>query len=185
LLDATNGGNQLSNAWMLVYAYWPPYEAADKKYLVFRDVTVALSDKPVTPQVGVLLARWYNPALHDRWSTTAAAPPVNGTEYKLETTSGYLMTVANAGGKPTVELEDCVSQLPGHPDHLLAEKGFCEAHEYQRLRKAGWVYSSPEENTVPLYRCYTAQEQSHFASNQSDCEKLGEMEHLLGYALSK
>jgi len=185
ILDAKTGSNQLSNSWMLVYAYWPPYEGGDKKYLVFRDVTVSLSDHPVTPQVGVLLARWYNSALHDRWSTTAAAPPVNGSAYKLETTSGYLLTVANAGGKPTVELEDCVSQRPGHPDHLLAEKGFCTAREYQRLRTAGWLYTSPQEETVPLYRCYNSREQSHFASNKSDCEKLGEMQRLLGYALGK
>jgi hypothetical protein len=183
-LDAKTGDNQLSNFWMLVYADWPP-DASGKKYLLFRDVTVSVSSKPVIPQVGVLLARWYNPALHDRWSTTAAVPPVNGNGYKLETTSGYLMTVANAGGKPSVELEDCVSQRSGHSDHLLAEKGFCAAHDYQKLRTAGWVYSSPQENSIPLYRCYNDQEHLHFASNQPDCEKLGEMERLLGYALSK
>lgn len=183
-LDAKTGDNQLSNFWMLVYADWPP-DASGKKYLLFRDVTVSVSSKPVIPQVGVLLARWYNPALHDRWSTTAAVPPVNGNGYKLETTSGYLMTVANAGGKPSVELEDCVSQRSGHPDHLLAEKGFCAAHDYQKLRTAGWVYSSPQENSIPLYRCYNDQEHLHFASNQPDCEKLGEMERLLGYALGK
>src|SRR3984893_4056573 len=26
MLDAKTGGNQLSNSWMLVYAYWPPYQ---------------------------------------------------------------------------------------------------------------------------------------------------------------
>jgi hypothetical protein len=91
------------------------------------------------------------------------------------------MTVADAA-KPSVELEDCVSQRPGHPDPLLAEKGFCAAHQYQRLRTAGWVYSQPQDQPVPLYRCYNAQEHSHFASNESDCEKLGDMERLLGYA---
>lgn len=48
--------------------------------------------------------------------------------------------------------------------------------------QAGWVYSQPQDQTVPLYRCYNAQEHSHFASNESDCEKLGDMERLLGYA---
>ena len=183
MLDAKNGGNQLSNSWMLVYAYWPPYEGREKKYLVFRDVTVSVSNKPLSPQVGVLLARWYNASLHDRWSTTAAVPG-NYAAYKLEKQSGYLMTVADASG-PSIELEDCVSERPGHPDHLLAEKGFCAAHDYQRLRTAGWVYSKPQEHTVPLYRCYNAQEHSHFASNDADCEKLGTMERLLGYALSE
>lgn len=39
LLDAVNGGNQLSNSWMLVYAYWPPNGGHQDKYLVFREVT--------------------------------------------------------------------------------------------------------------------------------------------------
>jgi len=185
ILDAKTGSNQLSNSWMLTYAYWPPYEGSDKKLLVFRDVDVTLSDKPVTPQVGVLLARWYNSALHDRWSTTAAAPPVNGSAYKLETTLGYVMTVAKAGGKPSVKVEDCVSPWPGHPDHMLETAGACEAGHYQRLRTAGWVYSSPQENSIPLYRCYNDQDHSHFASNQQDCEKIGKMERLLGYALKQ
>jgi hypothetical protein len=147
-------------------------------------VDVAISNTPVSPQVGVLLARWYNTKLHDRWSTTAAVPPVNGTAYKLEAKSGYLMTVAPVG-LPTIQLEDCVSQWPGHPDHMLEEKRFCEAGHYQRLRTAGWVYRQTQVGTNPLYRCYNAQDKSHFASNEQGCERLGKMERLLGYALKQ
>ena len=182
LLDARTGANQLSNAWSLVYAYWPSNEGRDKKYLVFRDVEVSMATQPVAPQVGILLARWYNPALHDRWSTTAPVPG-NYISYKLDKQSGYLLTAPSA--KPSVELEDCVTQRLGHPDHLLAEKGFCEAHDYQRLRTAGWVYTQIQPETMPLYRCYDAKEQSHFASNQRDCENLGTAERLLGYALER
>lgn len=181
LLDAGNGGNQLSNKWLLTYAYWPPGGGHADKYLVMRPIEVARSDKPVAPQVGVALARWYNSGLHDRWSTTGPVPG-NGSAYRLEARSGYLMTIA---GTATVELEDCVSQRPGHPDHLLAAKGFCEAHAYQRLRTAGWVYAQAQPGTVALYQCYNAHEQSHFASNAADCEKLGENERLLGYALTQ
>jgi hypothetical protein len=183
LLDAGNGSNQLSSSWMLVHAYWPPDGDRADEYLVFRDIDVSISKSTTTPQVGALLARWYGEALHDRWSTTAPVPG-GGASYKLETRSGYLMTVADAGS-PTVELEDCVSMRPGHPDHLLAEKGFCAARAYQRLRTAGWVYAEARPNTIPLYRCHNAQEQSHFASNAPDCEKLGVMERLLGYALKQ
>lgn len=183
MLDSKTGGNQLSNSWMLVYAYWPPYGGREEKYLVFRTVEVSVSKSPLTPQIGVLLARWYNPALHDRWSTTTAVPG-NYTSYALESQSGYLMTIADPG-KPSVELEDCVSQRPGHPDHLLAERGFCEAHGYQRLRMPGWIYAQSQPDTVPLYRCYNAKDQSHFASNMQDCEKLGAVEQLLGYALKQ
>jgi hypothetical protein len=183
LLDARTGANQLSSAWMLVYAYIPPHEGGSRKYLVFRDVTVSISGSPIAPQAGVLLARWHNPALHDHWSTTAAVPDDHGA-YKLEARSGYLLTAA-PGDQASVELEDCVSPRPGHPDHLQAEKGFCEAHAYERLRTAGWVYVQERPDTTPLYRCYNAAEASHFASNAPDCEKLGEPERLLGYALSR
>ena len=94
------------------------------------------------------------------------------------------MTVA-PGDKSSVEVEDCVSDRPGHPDHLLAEKGFCEARKYQRLRTAGWIYAQEQPDTIPLYRCYNAAEQSHFASNDSHCDKLGAPEKLLGYALKQ
>ena len=142
-----------------------------------------MSTSPSAPQVGVLLTRWYSAKLHDRWSTTGPVPG-NDVVYKHEKDAGYLMTVADAS-KPTVELEDCVSERPGHPDHLLAEKGFCEQRAYQRLRTAGFAYRAPQENTVPLYRCYAEREQSHFASNKPDCEGLGTPEGLLGYALAR
>jgi len=183
LLDLKTAGNQLSNKWLLAYAYVPPYENRDKRYLVFRDMAVSYSDKPVSPQVGVLLARWYSPALHDHWSTTAAVPG-NYDMYQPESQSGYLMTMPPAG-EPSVELEDCVSERPGHPDHILAEKGFCESRDYQRLRTAGWVYAKLQPGTVPLYRCYDSAEHSHFASNKPDCERLGTNEQLLGYVLEQ
>jgi hypothetical protein len=181
ILDAKTGANQLSNSWMLAYAYFQPNEGGSQKYLVFRDVTVSTSNAPGSPQVGVLLARWYNAALHDRWSTTAPVPG-NDATYKLEAKSGYLMTAAPVG-QPSSELEDCVSAHPGHLDHLLAQKGFYEAHAYQRLRTAGWVYARPETNTQPLYQCYSAAEHSHFAANRPDCDGKGRIETLLGYDL--
>ncbi len=181
ILDAGTGANQLSNSWMLVYAYVQPNEGGGQKYLVFRDVTVSISKAPASPQVGVLLARWNNPVLHDRWSTTAAVPG-NDVAYKLEARLGYLTTAAPSG-EPSVELEDCVSERPGHPDHLLAKKGFCEARAYQRLRTAGWVFVAQKPNTQPLYQCYADVDRSHFAANRTDCDGRGRMETLLGYDL--
>lgn len=64
LLDAKTGSKELSNSWLLAYAYRPPYEDRVKRYLVFRDVSVSVSNTPTAPQVGVLLARWYNPTVH-------------------------------------------------------------------------------------------------------------------------
>jgi hypothetical protein len=99
ILDAKTGANQLSNSWMLAYAYFQPNEGGSQKYLVFRDVTVSTSNAPGSPQVGVLLARWYNAALHDRWSTTAPVPG-NDATYKLEAKSGYLMTAHQSANHP-------------------------------------------------------------------------------------
>jgi hypothetical protein len=108
----------------------------------------------------------------------------NHGAYALEAQSGYLLTAVDPA-KPSVQLEDCVSFWPGHPDHVLEVKGVCEAGHYARLRTAGWIYQKPQAQTVPLYRCYSARDKSHFASNKADCEGLGAMERLLGYALSQ
>ena len=80
---------------------------------------------------------------------------------------------------------NCESRQGQHPDHVLAPKGECESHGYQGQRTVGFVYSKPQEQTVPLYACVNEQEHSHFASNEPNCEKLGKKERLLGYALSQ
>lgn len=174
--DLWNGG------FLLSHLYIQPTEDFDKRYLVFRDVTVTLMGSTQSPQVGVALARWYNAAQHDRWSTTAPVPG-NYVPYAFEGTFGYLMTKPHST-KPTTKLEDCVSNWPGHPDHLLTNDGMCAPSGYTRLRTAGWVFQNSEPNTVPVYRCYSPTLHSHFASNQSNCEGLGNMEWLLGYALA-
>lgn len=184
LLDARTGANQLGDEWNLFYMDIQPNEGADKRCLVFRPIEVSRSRQPSEPQVGVMLGRWYNAKLHDRWSTTGVVPG-NYEAYQLETKLGYLLTAPDET-KATVELEDRVSQWPGHPDHLLEEAPRYDPNDhFQRLRIAGWAYSQPQEGTIPLYRCYDPQEKSHFVSNRSDCEKLGTMERLLGYALSQ
>lgn len=188
LLDAQTGGNQLSNSWIMAYLYVQPNEGMNKRYLVIRPVDVTVSNSPVTPQVGVLLARWYNPGLHDRWSTTAAVPAVNGSAYKLEAKSGYLMTAADPK-QPTIELEDCLSP-PGQPlVHILMQKTprghVCEDHGYQRSRTAGFLYTAAQPGTQPLYSCYSESEKSHFAANSEDCDHLGKQETLLGYDLKE
>ena len=92
------------------------------------------------------------------------------------------MTVANP--KPAVELEDCVREQDQHLNHILMPKvDACESQGYQRLRSAGWVFSTPQPGTQPLYRCYSDAEKSHFASNRDDCGQMGRREALLGYVL--
>jgi len=92
---------------------------------------------------------------------------------------------ASDPAKSTVELEECISKWPGHPDRMLIQKGVCEKNDYQHLRSAGFVYSAAQPNTQPLYRCYSEAEHSHFASNSEDCNNMGKREALLGYDLKQ
>jgi len=84
---------------------------------------------------------------------------------------------------PTVELEECVSNWPGHPDHILLATGACESQHYTRLRNAGYAYKSAQPGAQPLYRCYSEAEKSHFAANTEACNNQGKSEALLGYDL--
>ncbi|MFY0529162.1 hypothetical protein ACN28I_40355 [Archangium gephyra] len=172
--------NEIRNPFILTYTYVPPGEKFDRRYLVFRDVSIWMSSSPASPQVGVALSRWYNAATQDRWSTTAAVPG-NDETYVYEGLLGYLMTKPHPT-LATVKLEDCVSDWPGHPDHLLAE---CEAEGYSRLRTAGWIFEAPQPNTLPLYRCYNPEVRQHFVSNQANCEGMGSKEWLMGHALAR
>jgi hypothetical protein len=189
LYDQKTGSNQLSSgSWMFFYMYVQPNEGLARRYLVYRPVEVSVSNSPVSPQVGVLLSRWYNPALHDRWSTTAAVPSANGSDYKLEANSGYLMTAPDPK-LPTTELEDCLSP-PGQPlVHILMQKTrqghVCEDHGYQLSRTAGFVYAAPQTGTQPLYSCSSESERSHFTANSPNCDHLGKHEGLLGYDLKE
>jgi hypothetical protein len=87
LLDADTGANQLSNHWIIAYTYVQPYEGFDKRYLAFRPIEVSRLEQPIRPQVGVLLARWYDARQHDHWTTTAAVPG-NYDSYRLEAELG-------------------------------------------------------------------------------------------------
>jgi hypothetical protein len=183
LIDAKTGLNQLSDQWLLSYMYLQPGESFGKRYLVFQPVDITWSRKPGEPEVGVMLTHWYSAGLHDHRATVSPVPG-NYTQYNLVAQLGYLMTAPDPTQK-VVELEECVSKWPGHPDHILIQKDVCESQGYQRLRNAGYVYSSPQPDTQPLYRCYSDAEKSHFAANSEDCGNMGKREALLGYDLKE
>lgn len=179
ILSNQDSSNQFESPFLVTHTYLQPGEGLDKRYLVFRDVTMTVGTTPANPQVGVALTRWYNAATNDMRSTVAPVPG-NFISFAMDKSLGYLMTKAPAQFA-SVQLEECTSNWPGHPDHLLTNNGTCTG--YTRLRTAGWVFQSPQPNTIPLYRCYDASRTHHFASNQADCEGQGTMEWLLGYAL--
>ena len=183
LIDARTGLNQLSDRWLLAYMYLNPGENFGRRYLVFRPVDISWSRAPGEPPVGEMLTHWYDAAQHDHWTTTAPVPG-NYSAYKLVAQLGYMMTAPDAK-RVSTELEECVSQWPGHPDHILIQKGVCETHGYRRLRSAGFIFSAIQANTQPLYRCYSDAEKSHFAANRDDCNGMGKREAILGYDLKQ
>jgi hypothetical protein len=183
LIDAKTGLNQLDDHWLLAYTYLNPGENFDKRYLIFRPVDISWARSAGEPQVGEMLTHWYDAAQHDHWATIAPVPG-NYSAYRLVAQLGYMLTAPDPA-KSTVELEECISKWPGHPDRILIQKGVCEKNDYQRLRSAGFVYSAAQPNTQPLYRCYSEAEHSHFASNSEDCNNMGKREALLGYALKQ
>jgi len=182
LIDAHTGLNQLADQWLLAYMYLQPGENFGKRYLIFRPVDISWSRAPGEPQVGEMLTHWYDAAAHDHWATTAPVPG-NYTAYKLVAELGYVMTAPPESQEKSTELEECFSTWPGHPDHILIQKGVCETQGYKRLRGAGFVFAAEQANTQPLYRCYSDTEKSHFASNKDDCDNMGKREALLGYDL--
>jgi hypothetical protein len=183
LIDAKTGLNQLDDHWLLAYMYINPAETFGKRYLVFRPVDISWSSTSGDSPVGEMLVHWYSAAEHEHWATTAPVPG-NYSAYRLVAQLGYVLTAPDPS-KPTVELEECISKWPGHPDRILIQKGVCETQDYQRLRSAGFIYSTGQPNTQPLYRCYSDAEHSHFASNRDDCNTLGRREALLGYDLKE
>ena len=183
LIDAKTGLNQVGDHWLLAYMYLNPGETFGRRYLVFRPVDISWLRAPSAPPVGEMLTHWYDAAQHDHWTTTAPVPG-NYSAYKLVAQLGYMMTAPDAK-RVSTELEECVSQWPGHPDHILIQKGVCETHGYRRLRSAGFIFSAIQANTQPLYRCYSDAEKSHFAANRDDCNGMGKREAILGYDLKQ
>jgi hypothetical protein len=184
LIDAHTGLNQLADHWLLAYMYLQPGENFGKRYLIFRPVDISWSRAPGEPQVAEMLTHWYDAAAHDHWATTAPVPGNYGA-YRLVAQLGYMMTAPPESAEKSVELEECLSAWPGHPDHILIQKGVCETQGYKRLRSAGFVFAAAQPKTQPLYRCYSDTEKSHFASNKDDCDNMGKREALLGYDLTQ
>ena len=183
LIDAGTGLNQVGDHWLLAYMYLNPGENFGRRYLVFRPVDISWSRTADEPPGGEMLTHWYNAAQHDHWASTAPVPG-NWAAYKFISQLGYMMTAPDAKAA-SIELEECVSQWPGHPDHILIQKGVCETQGYKRLRSAGFIFSAAQPNTQALYRCYSDTEKSHFAANREDCNGMGKREALLGYDLKQ
>lgn len=186
------GGRTWGDHFTLTYTDLQPGANFSQRYLVQRQAYVWVGSQQSSgniPQVGIELSRWLatGSTPQEIWTTTAPVPG-NFSTFGYEGGLGYVMTSALTGpyAPTTRALEECLSNWPGNPDHLVDIDGNCISAGYQRLRTIGWVYVSSQPNTVALYRCWSPTVyKSHFVSNASDCEGKGNMESILGYALAE
>jgi hypothetical protein len=181
ILDPDDGSNDVDQRFLLSYVYVPPGEGFESRHLVYHDVSLSVEDEPQAVQAGLALTRWRDP---EREIYVTSSGPLTGDrlDYRRDTIVGYLLTRAPEG-IASVKVEECSSDWPGHLDQVLAEDGSCEAGGYARERSAGWLYAAEQPGTVPVYRCYEEEAQTHFASSAPDCEGLGVVEFRLGYGL--
>ena len=151
------------------------------RYLVHHEVSLTIEDQPVPVQSGIALARWSNPE-GPLYITSTGPLTGDRSAYSLDTIVAYMLTRPPEGAE-SIKYAECSSNWPGHLDQILAEDAACQNGDYVRERTAGWLFTEEQPDTVPVFRCLERQAQSHFASSDSGCEGLGEMEFVLGYGL--
>lgn len=183
-VDSADGDRKWSTDFQMWFTWVPPNGTLSaNRYLGVRDVSVTLQTTAQSPQVGVEVSRWLNSSDGERWSTTGPVPG-NFSSFAYQGGFGYLMT--KQLDPSWIKIVDCQSATnwAGHPDHMLTSNA-CDT-SYNLVRTAGWAYPNGTRpaNTLPLYRCYDSTLQSHFASNDVNCEGLGTDEFQIGYVLA-
>ncbi len=177
-LIAPSGEGAWSSSVYLFYAYIQPKEGTSTRYLVRRRIDL-LAATPNWPQVRVALTRYWLPSPFTHWVTTALIPTQLG--YQTEFTLGYLFTSAQSS-LPMTELVDCTWTEAGKVHHLIQRNGACDNGSLTKLRSLGWAFTSPQPNTVAIYRCFWPQGYDHWVSTDPNCESTSARnEGLLGY----
>lgn len=180
-LSDISGTNRISDSALLSYLYLPPGADFSQRYLVMHEIRLKMTDAPASPQVRVALSRFAGPEGEPRWTTTA--PPIardSGKAYKFERPLGYVMTAQPVW--PSVKLDECTRNAAGRRDHLIAPADSCLDRSYETTRALGYVFRDQRPGTIPLFVC-AAPDQTHFASNDPACEKLGKTLRRLGFVL--
>lgn len=180
-----NGGREWDGGFLLTYTFLEPGEDFQRRFLVFREVYVLQGGQvgAQDPQVGIELTKWVAEGTVPRGIRTTTAPVQgNYTQYAYDGKLGYVMSASLPG---TIALEECVSYWTGTADHLVTWDGTCAGAGYRRLRTIGWIYTSPQPNTVAIYRCWSpSYYKSHYVSTDAACEGRGDQEFLLGWVLA-
>lgn len=182
IMNPENGSNAVNDRFLLSYVYIPPGKGFESRYLVHREMTLSMEERPIPVQSGVALTRWSDPA-HETYVTSTG--PLTGERlgYRRDSIVAYMLTRAPEDAA-SIKIAECSKNASEQLDQVLAEDGDCDNGGYVRERTAGWLYLDEQPDTVPVYRCTSEGAQTHFASNQPDCEGLGTMEFRLGYGLT-
>ena len=180
LLNPADGSNAVGAQFVLAYSYVPPGLGFESRFLVQHTVSLSVGTTPAPVQVGMALSRWTD-AQRSRYLSSTGPVTDDRLAFSNDGLVAYLMT-REPEGAASVKLAECASQGP--PDQMLADDEACRSLGYARVRTAGWLYTQPQPDSVPVYSCLSQPDQRHFASNTTDCEGLGTMQQLLGYGLA-
>jgi hypothetical protein len=211
VVDPNNGSRiwGSSGYFLMFYTFAPDTDDSgvatapnNGRTIVRRQVHVTDVGSAQSPQVGVAIARWDDPDISLRISTTEAVPYNFSTaNLAFETNTGYMMTEAPTNGT-SIEIWECAHQSwpsSTNPDHIMVKAGSAECPNdnqsttYRKVRSAGYLYDpnvNPPANTVAVYRCKSTQAgyvtDTHFTSidQTQNCDGLGTVEYKLGYALA-
>ncbi|MDB5185983.1 MAG: hypothetical protein JWL85_506 [Candidatus Saccharibacteria bacterium] len=167
-----DGSNNVGDQFALWYRYTPPgSKIEENSYFVKQTVYLTYLSSPPPFQVGNALTTWEDTSSGQLRSTIG---PVEGAWGAVDDL-GFMMTKAPAGAS-SIQVDECKY---GSDWYAVPTSSGCGGG-IVRTRSLGWVYTTQQANTDPLYRCVNASSK-HFLSNTSNCDAKGTMEYLLGY----
>jgi len=170
------GSGALGNSFWLYYMYLEPGDYFTQRRLVRRRVDISVSDESnYEVQAGVELSRYKSGAA--TWVTTTS--PISGN-FSYDQSMGYMLTVEVDN---TISLYDCY--FKEWNDHVLSLQSCDNFPGMTFLRLLGWVYSSQQPYTSPIYRCWNVETLKHSVSKYEDCEGNGNLEFRLGWTLDR
>lgn len=173
-LSSTTTGQDMWLYYMRIF----PGEGFDKRYLVRRRMSLVATAG--APSDRVQLTTYVDPRGARRTSSEMPAPALG---FKVQTSAGYLLTVARSG---FVGLFECRSSKG---DHTLRQNS-CPTGELL-VRRVGYAATRQLAGTTAIWRCYDTARARHFAMPSSSaavrpalCTQTGmKAEYVIGYAL--
>lgn len=171
LIGADGDSSVTGQDFYLYYMKVYPGDDFSKRYLLRRKIGFVRTS--AVPSDRVQLTTYIRSDGRRRTSSEAPEP---GEGYRVQTSTGYLLSSARDGYAPVFE---CAASRS--TDHYIKQNS-CSGTD-QPVRRLGWIATSKTaEATVPVYRCVNRQLKNHFASTSEACDG-AQKEFLLGYAL--